>query len=183
MKITLDEFCEQWCPKNNARIRRLQFEHGVEDFTTLAGNYTRRTFQASFFYQGFYKGASWQPKKSRWSQKFPHKILIDTSNLLRSIRHDPSKLRTNNKSRIYAKIEKYEISTNELSFPVKGKRGKSSGIGYAAVHNTDPKISGYFVNQHSKRRPIHRQFIGFNPRTDEYIRQNFVPIIFKHFPC
>ena len=72
----------------------------------------------------------------------------------------------------------------EKSFPVKGKRGRSKERygHYAAIHNTDPKFGLYTVNQYSTRRPVHRQFIGFSPKTDDYIAVHFIDMIFKGFP-
>ena len=74
--------------------------------------------------------------------------------------------------------------TTEKSFPVKGKRGRSKERygHYAAIHNTDPKFGLYTVNQYSTRRPVHRQFIGFSPKTDDYIAAHFIDMIFKGFP-
>lgn len=70
------------------------------------------------------------------------------------------------------------------AFPVKGKRGRSKERygHYAAIHNTDPKFGLYTVNQYSTRRPVHRQFIGFSPKTDDYIAAHFIDMIFKGFP-
>ena len=50
-------------------------------------------------------------------------------------------------------------------------------IYYAAIHNTDPKFGLYTVNQYSTRRPVHRQFIGFSPKTDDYIAAHFIDMI------
>lgn len=73
--------------------------------------------------------------------------------------------------------------TTEKSFPVKGKRGRSKERygHYAAIHNTDPKFGLYTVNQYSTRRPVHRQFIGFSPKTDDYIAVHFIDMILKDF--
>lgn len=79
---------------------------------------------------------------------------------------------------------RYSIWTTEKSIPIKGKRGRSKNRygHYAAVHNTDPKFGLYTVNQHSSRRPVHRQFIGFSPKIKDYIADNFMDMIFKGFP-
>ena len=188
MKITLDQFCEQWCPKGNIKLKMNQFQYNIEEFTTRVGDYTRRTFQASFFNQGFYKGKQWQCKKSKWSEKFPHPILLDTSTLLRSIKGDGKGINRvgfrHDGSKIYRKGAKYIIQTSEISSPDKGKRGKNSHAkGYAAIHNTDPSLHEFTVNQYSKKKPTQRPFIGFSTQTDEYIENNFISLIFKGFPC
>ena len=86
--------------------------------------------------------------------------------------------------RIFRKGARYCMWTTEKSFPVKGKRGRSKERygHYAAIHNTDPKFGLYTVNQYSTRRPVHRQFIGFSPKTDDYIAAHFIDMIFKGFP-
>ena len=77
----------------------------------------------------------------------------------------------------------YNIHTEEISQSGNGKRGVNThGKGYAAVHNTDPQISPFTVNQWSKKKPVQRQFIGFNDRLNNYINTHYVPIIFKGLP-
>ena len=46
MKITIDEFSAQW--KNGKSSFIDNFEKNIFDFTTLAGDYSRRYFQTSF---------------------------------------------------------------------------------------------------------------------------------------
>ena len=112
----------------------------------------------------------------------------DTGTLVRSIQSEAGRTdivgRRSDRTRIFRKGARYCMWTTEKSFPVKGKRGRSKERygHYAAIHNTDPKFGLYTVNQYSTRRPVHRQFIGFSPKTDDYIAVHFIDMIFKGFP-
>ena len=50
------------------------------------------------------------------------------------------------------------------------------------MHNTDPALGLYTVNQYSRRRPEHRQFIGISPKLNHTVNQLFIPILFRGFP-
>lgn len=65
-----------------------------------------------------------------------------------------------------------------------GQAGTQQGALRALCRHTqyDPKFGLYTVNQYSTRRPVHRQFIGFSPKTDDYIAAHFIDMIFKGFP-
>lgn len=167
-----------------------RFEKNVFDFTTKAGEYTKSRFRSSFETGGFYgSGSSWAPRESRWGRKFTHPVMIDTGTLKDSIKgeqvaFDKSFLtgRSHFGGRINKRRSIYDIWTTEISTPVKGKRGKSRGKGYAAIHNTDPKDSSFTVNQYSSRKPVQRQFIGINPKIQDFINSHYVPMIFEGFP-
>lgn len=111
----------------------------------------------------------------------------DTGTLARSIQSEAGRTdivgRRSDRTRIFRKGARYCMWTTEKSFPVKGKRGRSKERygHYAAIHNTDPKFGLYTVNQYSTRRPVHRQFIGFSPKTDDYIAVHFIDMILKDF--
>lgn len=47
MKITIDEFCNQWLKGDRYLVS--QFQKNVFDFTTVTGNYSKRFFRTSFF--------------------------------------------------------------------------------------------------------------------------------------
>lgn len=187
-EISLNDFCAQWVEQPGKMSLVSRLASNASEFTTLAGAFSRRFFQMSFARGGFYaSGAGWQPRTSRWGKKFTHPTMIDTGKLRGSIKgtfkdkeHGSfKKIRDNGFKRMYA----YEIATDAESFPERGKRGRNrKARGYAAIHNTDPSVSPYFVNQHSNRKPVHRQFIGFSDRLDDYINEHYVPIIFKRFP-
>ena len=48
MKITLEQFCEQWAPKGNGRFLPGKMEFNTHDFVTLAGEYSKSRFRSSF---------------------------------------------------------------------------------------------------------------------------------------
>lgn len=187
-KISLDEFCAQWVPQPGRQSLASRLAYNASEFTTLAGAFSRRFFQMSFTQGGFYAGGNqWQGRTSRWGKKFTHPVMIDTGRLKESIkgsfkdkdRGSVKKMRESGFKRRYV----YEIETDAESFPERGKRGRNrKGKGYAAIHNTDERLSPYTVNQYSARKPVQRQFIGFSDRLDNYINEHYVPIIFKKFP-
>lgn len=186
-KITLEEFCRQWVPGNWSEYMVSKFSKNVFDFTTAAGEYSKKQFTSSFTNGGFC-GSKWAPRTSRWGKRFTHPVLRDTGTLEKSIKFDSNQTnivgrRTDGK-RIYRKGAKYFIWTTEKSVPQKGKRGKSKERygHYAAVHNTDPKFGLFTVNQYSNRRPVHRQFIGIHPKIDDYINTHYIEMIFEGFP-
>ena len=187
MKITLDEFCGQWVKGANFMPLASRFEFNICNFATVAGDHTKQFFRNSFDAGGFYgSGTKWKPRESKWGKKFTHPVLIDTGTLKNSIKSESKEVsingRRDNGTRIRRQGAKYYIWTAEISTPVKGKRGKKKGSGrYAAVHNSDPRLTGFTVNQYSSRKPVQRQFIGFSPRLDAELRQ-FIPVIFKGFP-
>lgn len=187
-KITLDEFCAHWVEGKYIKRMPNRLERNVFDFATVAGEYARQQFQASFSSGGFCGGEKWAPRASRWGKKFTHPVLNDTGVLSRSIKGEASRIdidgRRADRTKIFRKGAHYWIHTTEKSMPVRGKRGRKKGKyqNYAAVHNTDPKFGLYTVNQYSSRRPVHRQFIGFSPRIDEHIASHFIDMIFEGFP-
>lgn len=123
----------------------------------------------------------------QWGKRFTHPLMNDTGTLARSIQSEAGRTdivgRRSDRTRIFRKGARYCMWTTEKSFPVKGKRGRSKERygHYAAIHNTDPKFGLYTVNQYSTRRPVHRQFIGFSPKTDDYIAVHFIDMILKDF--
>ncbi len=187
IKITLDEFCNHWVKSKYERSIVSRFEKNVFDFATIAGHYSKRFFITSFLTGGFYgTGNKWQPRESKWGKKFTHPVLNDTGTLKNSIRGESASTNKNgwreNRTKIFKKGAKYDIWTTEVSVPQKGKRGRSGRYGrYAAIHNSNPRLTNFTVNQYSSRKPVQRQFIGFNKRLD-YDITKFYPIIFKGFP-
>ncbi|MDR1718036.1 MAG: hypothetical protein LBS20_19540 [Prevotella sp.] len=187
IKITLDAFCNQWVRGKNERSIVSRFEKNTFDFVTIAGNYSKRYFAASFLSGGFYgTGVKWEPRGSKWGKKFTHPVMVDTSTLKGAINGEARQSnfngRRNDGTKLFRKGAKYAIWTTEVSVPIKGKRGKKGGLGrYAAIHNTDPGLSNFTVNQYSSRKPVQRQFIGFNKNLDNDISR-FIHIIFKGFP-
>ena len=196
-KITLEQMiekCKDFVP--------WKFSHDLLEFTTLAGQYSKNVFQKSFDNQSF-NGSKWKPRESRWGKKFTHPILYDTGILQGSIRYVPqkppltnyevesyvhelgkSKRRTNGTHTYKQYVAEYYIKTNENSQAIHGKRGVNrKAVGYAAIHNTDPRVSPYTVNQHSTRKPVQRQFIGFSQEIDDYINNDLIKnVLFKRFP-
>lgn len=187
-KITLDQFISQWNSKMPV-ANRLDFN--IMEFTTKAGDYSRRYFQMSFAQGGFYaSGNKWKPRESRWGKKFTHPIMIDTSTLKDSIQGSPLNVSRQSGRKVngrtpFSKIgATYNIHTNEnTQQAIKGKRGlNKKAKGYAAIHNTDSSISPFTVNQYSNKKPVQRQFIGFSSKLDGYINSHFIPLIFKGLP-
>ena len=159
LKITLDEFCSHWVSRTSTRVMASRLEFNVFDFATAAGDYTRQQFLSSFASGGF-NGSKWAPRTSKWGKRFTHPLMNDTGTLARSIQSEAGRT------------------------DIVGRRSDRTRIfrHYAAIHNTDPKFGLYTVNQYSTRRPVHRQFIGFSPKTDDYIAVHFIDMIFKGFP-
>lgn len=187
-KITLQAFCNHWVKGQTERTIVSRFEKNVFDFTTVIGNRTKMFFQASFSTGGFFgTGAKWQPRHSSWGKKFSHPVMRDTLKLAKGIVGEQDAAdRTNYQSRrgtaskIFKRGSKYHIRTVAVSTPEKNKRG-GGFRSYAAIHNTDPRISNYTVNQFSKKKPVQRQFIGFSRRLEiETFRQT--DILFRGFP-
>lgn len=48
MRITLEQFCEQWAPKGNGRYLPNKMEFNTHDFVTKAGEYSISRFRTSF---------------------------------------------------------------------------------------------------------------------------------------
>lgn len=186
-KITLDEFCAHWVPGKWTTAMASRLENNAFDFATVAGEYAKVQFQASFAAAGF-NGKRWAPRTSRWGRKFSHPVMNDTGALARGIEGEAKRVdivgRRADRTRIFRKGAYYWIHTTEKSTPERGKRGRKKGRyqNYAAVHNTDPKFGLYTVNQYSSRRPEHRPFIGFSPKIDGHIASHFTDMIFKGFP-
>ena len=185
-KISLDEFCNQWARAKTQRAWSSRLAYNAEEFSTKAGTYTLSRFRTSFAEGGFYGGSKWSPRTSKWGKKHSHPVMIDQGALRSAIKGEKGQGGTYSTfgKRDYKRNYRYSIWTNEVSVPVKGKRGKKSGRykNYAAVHNTDPKFGLYTVNQYSSRSPVQRQFIGHSDKLLNTINSLFVPEIFKGFP-
>ena len=104
MRITLEQFCEQWAPKGNGRYLPNKMEFNTHDFVTMAGEYSKSRFRTSFAEGGLYgSGKPWPERKSRWGRRFTHPVMNDTGTLSRSIdrgsrpygpyQHHPARLR------------------------------------------------------------------------------------------
>lgn len=191
-KISLDTFCNQWAQGGNSRIIVSQFDKNIFDFVTIAGQYSKRYFVASFTSRtsGFYgSGSSWTPRTSRWGKKFTHPLMNDTGKLRSFIKGGASKNNRdswkNDGKKLYTRGASYKITTNEESTPTLKKRGKHKRGGvyarYGGVHNADPNKSNYRVNQYSKRKPVRRQFIGISDKLNNDVSK-FFHIIFRGFP-
>lgn len=187
-EITLDEFCNQWVQGKWTTTMASKLEANVFNFATAAGDYSRQEFKSSFNSGSFCGGTSWAPRTSRWGKRFTHPVLLDSGKLRDSIKGEANKIniegRRDDRTRISRHGAKYSIWTTEKSVSEPKKRGKSKERygHYAAVHNTDPKFGLFTVNQYSSRRPVHRQFIGFNQSVDDYINSHFIDMIFEGFP-
>lgn len=190
MKITLEIFCRQWVKDKRERGIVSRFEKNVFDFATIAGNRSRMFFQASFNSGGFFRsGTRWKPRESKWGRKFTHPTLVDTGTLGKSVKGEPRKFESTNyqsrrgvSSKIFRRGAKYDIWTTEQSFPIKGKRGRKGKYkSYAAVHNSDPRLTNYTVNRYSSRKPVRRQFIGLSKPLDQDVSR-YIDMIFNGFP-
>lgn len=189
LRISPEEFCRQWAPGGNARVLPSRLEFNTHDFVTAAGAYTLSRFRTSFIEGAFYgSGRRWPERKSRWGLRFTHPVLRDTGTLAASLRGEAERRdRTNitqkaapGRRAIFRRGARYAIWTTASNPRQQGRRGASRS--YAAVHNTDPALSPYTVNQYSRRKPEHRQFMGLNPRIDAVVNALYVPLIFKGFP-
>lgn len=189
-KISLKEFCAQWVTPSSSRILASRLVFNAEEFTTKAGEYATECFRQSFSQGGFYgTGNKWPPGTSKWAlrKKHTHPTLVDTGSLRDSIDGKPQKFEYSALGkREFMRRYKYEIGTNEVSFISTTRRGKPKNVPfydtYAAFHNSDPKTTHYTVNQYSRRKPVQRQFIGFNDVIEAHIAAVFVPHIFDGFP-
>lgn len=189
MKISLEEFCEQWAPKGNGGYLVNKLEFNTHDFVTKAGDYSKSRFRSSFAEGGFYgSGKKWPERTSRWGKKFTHAVMNDTGTLSKCIQGEAVSMDQTNVTQraygghkaIFRRGARYTIRTEASNYAIPKKRGASKG--YAAVHNTNPNLGLYTVRKGSKIRPVHRQFIGFSPKLDHTIDVLFVPLIFKGFP-
>jgi len=162
-KITLDEFCAHWVEGKYVTKMPNKLQYNVFDFVTLAGDYSRQQFQASFSSGGFCGGSHWAPRTSRWGKRFTHPVMNDSGTLARSINFENKRTnivgRRNNRTRIFSKGAYYNIYTTEKSVPVRGKRGRSrERYGhYAAVHNTDPKFGLFTAPRTSSVHRFHSE--------------------------
>lgn len=194
MRITLDQFCEQWAPKNNGRYLPHKMEFNTHDFVTAAGRLSLSRFRSGFVEGGFYgSGRKWPPRRSKWGLKYTHPVMRDSGTLARTIEGEADRMdRTNitqkaspGRRAIFRRGAGYTIRTTAATTMRSSKRGPSKS--YAAVHNTDPKFGLYYVNQHaarhSKRRPEHRQFIGLSQRLDRLVNRLYIPLLFRGFPA
>lgn len=188
MKITIDEFCNQWLKGDRHLIS--QFQQNVFDFTTVTGNYSKRFFRTSFLAGGFYgSGQAWKPRESRWGKKFTHPVMKDTEMLASTINGDEVARESNHTgwrhdgTRLFKRGARFDVQSEEVGYASKGRRGRNTKAkGYAAIHNTDPSLSKYTVNQYSSRRPVWRQFIGFSPKLDSDVNDHLTKILFRNMP-
>ena len=126
------------------------------------------------------------PLEPQNGTKFTHPTMIDQGELKSQIEGKKGES-TNHGKTGAAKSKRrfsYEITTNEISKPIKGKRGrkKTKYKNYAAIHNTNPNLGLYTVNQYSSRKPEHRLFIGHSPKLDNFINTHYLPKIFDGIP-
>lgn len=168
-----------------------RLDMNITNFTTEIGMFSKRFFRMSFAYGGFYaSGNKWAARTSKWGKKNSHSIMNDTGTLKNSIDHDikvvsrQSGRKINGRTPFTKMGATYLISTKEETIINSDKkRGVNShAIGYAAIHNTDPRLTNFKVNQYSNKKPVQRQFIGFNERLNDYIMAKYVPMIFKGLP-
>lgn len=184
--ISLNTMISHWYAEGRMD-KASRLDYNVANFVTEAGEYSRRFFQFSFAAGGFYgSGQKWKPRNSRWGRRFTHPVLIDSGKLKDSIKggntfNNEGSAKQAGSGRFRSNYG-YLIKTTAESEPEAGKRGKHTSPSYAAFHNTDPRISPFTVNQHTKRKPVQRQFIGLSEKLDNYINTHYVPRIFKHFP-
>ena len=188
-KITIDQFCSHWVGVKGISMPIVsRFQYNIFDFTTAVGEHTKRCFIDSFEQGGFYgSGNKWAPRESRWGRKFTHPVMLDTEALKNSIKGEQGgreRMKSANRlGNITRMSNHYVISTNELSKAIKGKRGRTDkSIGYAAIHNTDPIVSNFTVNQYSGRKPVQRQFIGISPKINDHVFAELTQMLFKGFP-
>lgn len=185
MKLTLDQFCDQWAPGGSYRTILSRLEFNIFDFTTQAGEISTAHFKSSFDQGGMAgSGSSWPARQSSWGRKFSHPVLNDRGSLKASIQGKREK-------GSYGNFEKrgkglnlqYLISTNEQSRAEKGKRGSNpnSNGSYAAIHNTDPSKHNFTRNQYTTLKPEQRQFMAPNKALEEKIAA-IIPMIFKGIP-
>lgn len=186
-KISLEIFCHQWV-KDGKKERTIvsRFQKNIEDFGTVTGVTSKRFFRRSFSYGGFYKsGSKWAPRQSKWGIRNTHPILFESHRLRDGIKGDENtkflnqRGWTNNRKRIRNDRMKYVISTSEFSVGKRARKGRYSN--YAAIHNTDPKLHNFKVNKYSDKKPVQRQFMGFNNSLDAEINKH-IHILFKGFP-
>lgn len=85
-KITLDEFCAHWVSGKWTTAMGSRLENNAFDFATVAGEYAKQQFQASFSSGGFCGGEKWAPRTSRWGRKFTHPVMNDTGALAAGIK-------------------------------------------------------------------------------------------------
>lgn len=188
-RITIDQFCSQWVGIKGVSMPIVsRFQYNIFDFTTAVGEYTKKCFDSSFEQGGFYgTGQPWAPRESRWGRKFTHPVMLDTETLRKSIKFDQGsreRMKSANRvGRITKMSNSYVISTNELSKASKGKRGSTAkSKGYAAIHNSDPRITNFTVNQYSSRKPVQRQFMGISPKINDHVMAQFTKMLFLGFP-
>ena len=186
IKLTPQQFCAQWTNSRGYSTLPSKLESNILNFAISAGKYSKSCFEASFTNQSFYgSGNPWAPRESRWGKKRTHPLLMETGHLLSKIEGEHSinqnKGKKANGERFKRNSASYTIFTLEESQRL-AKRSSKKHIGYAAIHNTDPKLHNFYTNGARKRKPVQRQFIGISPSIESYIHANFLPIIFEGFP-
>lgn len=189
-KLTLEQFGEQWAPGGHPSNILTYLEFDIFNFTTVAGEAAKAHFESSFERRGFAGiGATWPSRKSRWGRKFHHPVMNDTGTLKGSLKTKEGKKNYGSilKRGAKSKSASYTIWTAERSSAEKCKRGTSSKSdgSYAAVHNTNPYLGLYYVNQwaaaHNGPRPKHRQFMGHSKALDAQVAR-LIPMIFRRMP-
>lgn len=179
MKITPEQFYQQWAPGGSTQPIISRFERQLFDFITIAGDTSRDHFKQSFREKGFAgTGTKWPPRKLPWVRRFPHPMMNDEGRLLESIKSNPDRMKygeMQKKSKVFNLKKNTRISakgsTKKYTEKGKIKRGINphSDGSYAAVHN-----------QPTEGR-TQRQFMGYNKALDAKIAA-FIPDIFKNLP-
>ena len=186
MKITLEQFGNQWAPGGNTRLVLTKLEMQLFDFATKAGEISRDHFRSSFTQKGFAgSGNKWPSRKSKWARRHRHPMMVDEGTLLASIKGQRNKKGYGgiHGKRVSSISATYDISTNERTQAVRGKRGVNSNSNgsYAAIHNTDPAKHNFTRNQYTSLKPEQRQFIGHSRSLDDKIAA-LIPEIFANIP-
>lgn len=195
IKITLDQFRNQWVPDTAGRISPIpsRIAYRLENFITAAGDYAKTSFQGSFDKGGFCGKSTWAPRKSRWGRKFGHPVLFDSGRLKLGIEGGRETIKRGSydwprngigrygPTRGFRREYKYVIRTTEEASYERGKRGtaKRSRYNYAAVHNTASRITPFRVNQYSNEKPVQRQFIGHEKDVLNHIHGLLHEMVFK----
>lgn len=159
-EVTLREWNRRW---GNIAYISFRLDFNAFNFVVMASKFASRFFKSSFRSQRFYKSG-----QSRWEKRkdnLPHKILLETGELMNSIEYSgvrPTFLQPS-----------ATVSTNERYGNRKGKKM----AGYAAVHNEPASKTGFSVNQYSRKKPIQRQFMGHNKELYKQIAQKYNKVL------
>lgn len=164
INLTPEQFVASWSGVSLSKI-----DSNAHRFVVAASKYMQMRFKGSF-HQGFY-GKPWPVRRSKWGMRRKHRVLSETGALRNSIQvmdyGDRRGMRGFSKGAYLAESKIFTTASSSRK-----KRGDNSG--YAAIHNSDPSQTNYTVNQHSSRKPVQRQFIGFSPEADQHIANNYL---------